>query len=422
MASSGPRLDPATLRKSITKAFVVRGFAEYRAMSRYVDRVLGAVDSIEDLLQAGQATEVIGLAEHALARAESALGKVDDSDGGMREVFDRLHDLHLRACGQAQPDPEALARRLFAREADGDWDVFAGAATRYAVVFGERGLAVYRKLAEVEWAKVPALAPGQDDDPERYGKRFRITQIMETLARMSGDVGAVAAVLQRDLASPYKFFLLAELHHQAGDADRALEWAERGLKSFPTRLDPRLCDFLVAEYVRRGRHDDALSVRWTEFSARIMLERFTHLKELAETLGAWPAWREKALAHVSGRIGPGGHSELVQVFLWDGDDESAWREAKEGGCRKDLWLELAVKREKLHPADAVEALQKLIEPTLEARNNEAYRTAAGYLRRIGKLMGRLGQDEEFRRLLASIRASHKAKRNFIKLLDEAGWG
>jgi len=422
MASTGPRLGSAALRKTISKAFAVRGFVEYRAMGRFVDRALGAVDAIEDLLQAGQAAEVIDLAEYALARAEAALGKVDDSDGGMREIFDRLHDLHLRACGQAPPDPETLARRLFAREFGSDWDVFADAATRYAPVFGERGLAVYRKLAEAEWAKVPALAPGQDDAADGYGKRFRITSIMEALARISGEVGAVAAVLQRNLSSPYAFFRLAELHHQAGDADRALEWAERGLKSFPTRIDARLCDFLVAEYLRRDRHDDALAVRWTEFCAQSSQRCFTHIKQQAEHLGAWPAWREKALAHVRARVEKGGPSELVQFYLWDGDDESAWREAKEGGCTRWLWIELAERREKLHPADAVEALKLLIEPTLEVRNKEAYRTATGFLRRIGKLMARLGQDEEFRHLLASIRASHKAKRNFMKLLDEAGWG
>ena len=50
-------------------------------------------------------------------------------------------------------------------------DAFHRAAVVYADVLGEAGLARYRALAETEWAKAPALGPG-DEDPDRYGGRF----------------------------------------------------------------------------------------------------------------------------------------------------------------------------------------------------------------------------------------------------------
>jgi len=65
-------------------------------------------------------------------------------------------------------------------------------------------------LAEAEWAKVPALHPGHNNT-EKYGKRFQITHMMETLARQTGDVEAIVTVKKRDLSSAYDYARLQNL-------------------------------------------------------------------------------------------------------------------------------------------------------------------------------------------------------------------
>jgi uncharacterized Zn finger protein len=47
--------------------------------------------------------------------------------------------------------------------------------------------------------------------------------------------------------------------------------------------------------------------------------------------------------------------------------------------------------------------------------------AIGLLRKIHGLMARLGQQASFARYLESVRAAHKPKRNFLKLLERAKW-
>ena len=79
-----------------------------------------------------------------------------------------------------------LQRRLFEWEIKSDWEIFYGAVETYADVFGAEGLAEYRRLAESEWATIQQLNPGAKDD-ERSSRRFRITSIMEALARQSND-------------------------------------------------------------------------------------------------------------------------------------------------------------------------------------------------------------------------------------------
>jgi uncharacterized Zn finger protein len=341
-------LDLVTYRRAIDEAVESVGFVDYRSAYHYARGIEEAIDSVEELLNEGYAAEVIQLMEHALEAVEDAMGSVDDSDGYVGGILERLQDLHHKASKKAKPDPEALARRLFGWELRTDYDTFYGAAETYANILGEKGLAVYQKLAEAEWATVPALGPGRDD-PEKYGKRFRITHIMETLARQKGDVEAVVAIKKRDLSSAYANLQIAETYKNAGKHDLALEWAERGVKAFPQRTDSRLREFLAEEYHRRKRHDEAMALIWAKFTESPSLEQCQNLKAHSERVGQWQSWRQKALEYLRKDIAgaknerqkdrwawyrKANRSELVRIFLWEKDVEAAWREAQEGGCSK----------------------------------------------------------------------------------------
>ena len=84
-------------------------------------------------------------------------------------------------------------------------------------------------------------------------------------------------------------------------------------------------------------------------------------------------------------------------------------------------MELAAKREGEHPEEVLPGYQGQIEPTLARKNNQAYGEAIGLLRKVHKLMARLGREVEFVQYLDSVRTAHKRKRNFMKLNDGAKW-
>ncbi|MGH9838909.1 MAG: tetratricopeptide repeat protein [Blastocatellia bacterium] len=178
---------------------------------------------------------------------------------------------------------------------------------------------------------------------------------------------------------------LHEVYREEKKHDQALEWAERGVKAFPEQTDSRLRDFLAEEYHRRKRHDEAMALVWAQFiESSFYLENYQKLKLHADRTAEWPKWREQALAFVRGKLtkaqptsrgswwGRAGHSELVKIFLWDKDSEAAWREAQEGGCSEDLWVQLAALREKGHPEEALEIYQRQIEPLVNQKNNQAW--------------------------------------------------
>jgi uncharacterized Zn finger protein len=427
-------VDLAAYRKAIASATRTNGFVDYYAAPDYARRVQQVIDSIAALLDDGHPAAVIQLTEYMLAKLENAIGHMDDSDGYMGGILPELHDLHHRACLEAKPDPVTLARRLFEWEIKSDWEIFYGSASKYADVFGAEGLAEYRRLAESQWSHVHPLGPGDKDD-EVSNKRFRVTSIMKALAMQTGDPEAIVEVKRRDLSHSYSYLQIAEIYREAGENDKALEWAEQGLKSFPRR-DSRLIEFLAHEYHRRARHDDAMSLIWDQFVESPSLGHYQELNANAVKVqpnSNWPAWREKALAHLRSVIAQEkqdqkprdwhwvarpDNSRLVEIFLWEKRYDEAWQEASTGGCSDALWLRVAATREEKHPGDAIPVYREIIVTILRHSNNSAYEEAVNLIRKIGELMARLGREDEFEDYLTGLRVEYKRKRNFMKLLDE----
>jgi uncharacterized Zn finger protein len=427
-------VDLAAYRKAIASTTRTNGFVDYYAAPDYARRVQQVVDSIAALLDDGHPAAVIQLTEYMLAKLENAIGHMDDSDGYMGGILPELHDLHHRACLKAKPDPVTLAQRLFEWEIRSDWEIFYGSAGNYADVFGAEGLAEYRRLAESQWSCIPPLGAGDKDD-EVSNKRFRVTSIMEELAMQTGDPEAIVEVRRRDLSHSYSYLKIAEIYREAGENDKALAWAEEGLNSFPQR-DSRLVEFLAQEYHRRGRHEDAMKLVWEQFVESPSLGHYQELRANAikvEPNSNWPAWREKALAHVRWVIAREkqdqkprdwhwvtrpDNSRLVEIFLWEKRYDEAWQEASTGGCSDTLWLRVTATREKKHPSDAIPVYQEMIVTMLKRSNNSAYEESVSLIRKIRELMVRLRRENEFEDYLAALRVEYKRKRNFMKLLDE----
>lgn len=431
LRAAGPtsaEADVASLRALIGQAFAHRGFVPYREVWGFVRGIEEAIDVLESRLEQGDGGDVVDLAEHALKLAEGALDHIDDSDGRMGDAIARIEELHLDACVQAQPDPTALAERLFAWELDGPWDVFDQAVVRYAEVLGDAGLGRYRELAEEAWAEVPKLEPGEDTRG-RYGARFRITRIMQALAQHSGNLADRIAVEERDLSIGYRFLQIAEMCREHGEDDAALEWAERGMAAFAEDPDPRLRAFLVEEYRRRGRSTEALELAVQAFSARPTLESYRELATDAKALGGWEERRRWALSLLA-RPEPDppgamrhpslrgrGCSQLVRVLIWEGDADAAWQAANEGGCSPDLWLKLADLRRAEYPEDAIGVYRRHVEDVIAGKDKRAYAEAVRLIdETMRSLYAESGRPEGFDAYVEEVRAAHKPKRNLMKLM------
>ena len=73
----------AALQAAIDDAFFTDEYVGYRDMYDYARAIREVLAILRDLLGVGHAETVMSLAEHAIDRAEDAVGYVDDSDGSM---------------------------------------------------------------------------------------------------------------------------------------------------------------------------------------------------------------------------------------------------------------------------------------------------------------------------------------------------
>ena len=412
-------------RERIRKAFDVRDFVDYGAMRSVVARVAPVPELLRGVLKSDART-AFELSTDAIKRGLKLLEHCDDSDGGLGGILGEIVDTHRQAAAGAGMPAAELAGNLFGLQLADGFGFFS--VEDYCPALGKEGLAAYRRLAGAAWKKIPPRQPGardSDDDDRRH----ELAGIMTTLARMDNDTDALVGVLQRDLTQPYTYLKIAETLSKAKCHDEALKWAEEGRKAFRNQLNIPLDDFLVTEYHRRKRHDDAVALRWSFFESHPGLDGYQKLKVAAGRAKNWTSWREKALAllrkpksakprtrdvfsYVESKA-----SVLIQIFLWEGDPRAALAEARASGCPGYLWLHIAKALEADSPADAITIYQTQIEPIVRVTNNNAYDEAADIVHRIRDLMAGTGKGADFAPYLDTLRTQYKAKRNFMQRLD-----
>ncbi len=414
-AAAAGTVDVAALRKELTRAIAIRGFVDYRGARAYAERVEGALDALDALLAAGRPEAVVILAEHAMARLETARNRIDDSDGTITWLAERIRAQHLEACRRARPDPAELAKRLFQTGLRTDLEWFLDAPERYADVLGETGLAAYRRLAEKEWAKVNPLRPSREHGLWAHDhNRFTITALMESLARASGDVNELVDVMARDLSSSYTFVRIGQVLVEAGRHDEALEWIERGLHAYGAAADERLRRLAMAEYRRREEPGRAVELAVRSFDERPGSGAYAELRAVAETVPEWPELRARTLAVLRG-------DALIRAHLVDGDAEAAWLEAVHGGASEGMWMVLAEDRRTSHPDDALPIYRRALERDLERADARAYQEVVDRLMEIRTCLETAGRDAEFEVEVWAVREEYRRRPKLMALLDAQGW-
>jgi len=447
-AADSVKPNTSELKRVLRQTMGILDFVSWRDIYDYsqgVDRVL---DQLRIMLNPKHATEVIELAEYAMDLWEENIGSIDDSDGCMGMIRDDLHQLHLEACGLAKPEPVELAERLALRAINSEWEMFYNSYRTYSDLFGEAGRIRYREIVEAEWEKLPRIGPGEKD-PERYGRSSTLEHMMLAIAEDSGDLDLAIRILSRDLSHSYAYLRIAQRCREARKYKLARDWAEKGMAAFADEPDSRLRSFLAEEYLRAKRPDDAMAMIWANFEDRMSLETYQDLAKYARKLKCWDSLREKAFCHIRTKIknhkakfdrqygdsatsglatsrrwtpSQPDHSLLVDILLWEKREDDAWMEAQKGGCSEHLWLDLARRREKKHPEDAIDIYRRQVKPLINQTNNRSYEQAIEFLERIHGLTKKIGKEKEFLAKLAQLKTEYKRKRNFIKYVKRRAWG
>lgn len=405
----------ASLKKVIDKATYIREYIDYRAALRWAAGVSAALDAVAKLVRGEQAAIALKLAEHAINQIGEAFEAVDDSDGHWGALMEQARDIHLAAARAVKPDPVRFAGELFARETEGQYETFRGAAEIYKDVLGKIGRAEYRRLATAAWDELPARSSKKRGRSDREGSYGTLLDILDAFAKRDGDVQARISLREKDLSSQWNYLTLVKFCVENGRTEEALRRAEEGLWVFEDenpdeRLVVLACDLLQ----KAGRKDDLQALLWRTFEKAPTLDLY---KRLIKS-GGVPA-REHAMAFLVAQA-DGGRSPgfwrpanlLVDILAHERDFDAAWSAIRKYGASTDREDEIARMSERTHPQEALAVYVKRVEALVNVGGNLAYERAAKLVRRMVSLRG-AGEQAAY---VAGLRQRFERRRNFIKLL------
>jgi hypothetical protein len=416
LAAAGTQADDATLetrlRKAIDGATGTGHFIDYSAAPEWADGVNEALDAIEQLASGPRATLALKLAERAMERIAGAIESIDDSDGHCGALLNRTRDIHLAAASVVRPEPVQLARGLFARELDDDYEIFHNAVALYADVLGERGLAEYRRLATAAWDKLPSrlgkVRAGHDD----FGRSYQLKNILDFFAERDGDVDARIALRAKDLSSQWDYLQLAEFCSAEGRQEEALRRAEEGLWMFEDdQPDERLLFFTVKLLSKARRKAEAEAHLWRTFEKAPSLELY---KQILKFVGRAAGKRAIALleSRLAARRRPAwndGLDLLIKILMHEKQFDMAWSTVKEFDASAYTKQELARASDQQHPSEALQVYAAQVEQLATAG---IYDEAAKVIARMGKIRSTSEQAV----YVADLKMRHGRKRNFMKRL------
>jgi len=253
--------------------------------------------------------------------------------------------------------------------------------------------------------------------------------MMESLAKSTGNVDNLIAIKAKNLSLAYHFLQIAEILGKAKRFDEALEWAEKGIVAFESNPDARLEEYLAELYMQRKEFNKAVAIVWKPFERQPSLHGWETLKIFSNKAKDWDSeWRQRALDHIRHQITADkkrgttywrkpDHSLLVQIFMHENEIESAWQEANAGDCNAGLWRSLGEKLGDADPLRATFCWQRLIDPIIDRKKNDAYAEAVQMMLKIGEWMRKADNECAFKHWIQEIRVRHKPKRNLMKLMN-----
>ena len=406
-------VDVRALKKQLTTDLRVNGMIWGRDVAAYAQDVDDAIELIEQVLRGGASAAAIELAEHAMARLDTAIGHIDDSGGWVGGSVDRLKRVHLDACRAERPAPRPLVKRMLAMMGSSDWEWFLEAPTRYADVLGDEGLDAFERHYAPLFAAIPPRRPRADHRFQRWAPReFEPAFLMEQIARARGDIDGLVRVLSHDLAQPRRYVLVASALAGAGRERESIAWLERGIAAFPPAGDQAIRDELVGHYLRDGAGDDAIELAQRGIAAVASFASYRLLQQAAGD--AFPRLREAALARLSG-------AELVESLLHDDELEEALAAAKEQGCHQAQWSVLAARLTETRPDEALQIYRSQLEELLERADTARYNAVVKHLGTMRGCYAAQGDLAGFAAEVALLRQRFARPTALIARIDAAKW-
>lgn len=388
-------------------------FMDWQRTRQYARR-LEALFDLFDEQAARDPKETLSLMLFAMKKLLSIYTKVDDSNGAIGDIGQRVGQRILaHAQTFAAPAP-AMAKEVFAVLAIDDWDSLHPLAS-LAPALGSKGMADLQAMAEKRFASLPASKQRWAIEAHEYRHAQRI---LESVLEACGDLEALIALKQRTLHSGYDYLMLAELCLAHGRMRQGIDWLERGVKHAPDEF--RLHDRLAEVYCAEGFAQEAIALLSKAFDRVCSHERYAMLRKVAMAYGDWSSLRERIDAGIAKRKGLSAEARLglrIELRLIDEDSEGAWALAEGQQLPMHVWSALLPMLERTRPLEAVRVLQRLIDDGLTVAYSSRYGETIEKMKRMTRIAhAHPDTADTIDELLAGYRSKHARKTKLIAMM------
>ena len=255
-------------------------------------------------------------------------------------------------------------------------------------------------------------------DDESYLAICRQTGRLNDLVNRLLQLGQLEeAVSETEKAKDYQLLTLADLFAQHGHGSVAEGMIQARSE---TSRDDRLIDWLKDNAIQRSDFTKALVLVSRLLWMHPSLERFLEMKKLATLLNQWAVVRLETLDKLSKNKQ---FALLVEIYLDEGEIDQALETLEQARAivrhqweyPHSLELRVAKEAESSRPESAIQLYLNQIHSLIGRRGRDNYAEAANYMKGIQRIYKRLGRQEEWRSLIASLRLEN---RNLPAFQDE----
>ena len=410
--------DTACLKKIISSLIGRPRHLDYGKSRDFSFKISQLHHLLQQIKRAGKLGLLINLCEYALERLIKVYAASDDSAGYIGAEIANIGQLYSESALAASLADKPKSANFFNLLMLDEWGLIQ--QDDLTAMLGAQGQAEFERKIETEWANIKPNKVIGDYDSYSY----RITQLMESIALQRNDVDFLIRLYSQALKYADNYHKIIALCQSNQRQREAILWAERGVKAHPK--NNHVLNLLAEMYRKDGLEAESLELIWQIFLNTATDDSYLKLKENAGL--AWPIWREKALHRIVKA------EQTVQAFyvsrhpsankkadcslrasclLAEGCIDELRSLLHTHECTDDILLKLARTIHAQYPQEAATHLQSVIANIMRMADNKTYQKTVDLLNEMRVWMPELA----FIHYVESLRFQHKAKRNFISLLQ-----
>ncbi|MBN0987651.1 SWIM zinc finger family protein [Amphritea pacifica] len=424
------KMDVKAIKKLITAAIPYnKHLYRYSQVRNYFDKIGPVIDLLEGQSEQLGAEKTLSLVDYALQRLSRALETIDDSGGFRLELEERLQQLHCEIVSKLVWDKPRLVAYLLSIEDSDCADLYAAIPDAYLTCLGDDGETLIHKEYQRRWDALPPLSEDADWDDE---STYRMLQYqLRSRAERDDDWQTVISLLQKTAITDVDFLELCQLCHDHGDIDQAERWLSEAKRLKIGDKRNRYSGFNVERMEIRLllSHDNfqqALEIQWSIYQQTLELEDYERVLELAEMSHSDENYFERAEAFLLGRIETNAHQpwfhryadDLVALYLREEEYLDALALVRQHQVDESSLLQVAQAFNN-KPDIAIPLYALLADGYVSQGNNNAYHKAVALILTVISIADDAGHKALAEQMLTDFRVRFKAKRNFIKFLNEA---